>query len=436
MNTGFTWDSVWYVISHDIRGFLFDFAFYYPLSMAWVWVIGGIWFYLRRELDDRVLEEQFTKEGCSILIPCFNESDQARDTIRYALQTIYPDFEVIAINDGSSDNTAEILNELARENPRLRVIHLVQNQGKAIALRTGSLLAKHDCLICIDGDALLHPYAAQFMMQHLASNSRVGAVTGNPRIINRSSLLGKIQVGEFSSIIGLIKRAQRTYGRVFTVSGVIVGFRRTALQQVGYWNEEMITDDIDVSWNLQLSYWDIRYEPNALCYIYMPETFKGLWKQRLRWACGGVEVLARHGRGLMHWHKRRFWLVGLEYFISVVWAYTMLMIIILFFVGLLVPLPPEWYVNTLLPQWYGLVLGITCLVQFGVSLMIDKRYEHEAFMYHYFWVIWYPLLYWLLTLFTTVVALPKVIMKPKGQRARWVSPDRGLRPMPTQDSVS
>ena len=85
----------------------------------------------------------------------------------------------------------------------------------------------------------------------------VGAVTGNPRIRTRSTLIGRIQVGEFSSIIGLIKRTQRIYGRVFTVSGVIAAFRRRALADVGYWSPDMITEDIDISWKLQLRHWDI-----------------------------------------------------------------------------------------------------------------------------------------------------------------------------------
>ncbi len=85
------------------------------------------------------------------------------------------------------------------------------------------------------------------MMHQLTSYPRVGAVTGNPRIINRSSILGKLQVGEFSSIIGLIKRAQRTYGRIFCVSGAIAGFRKTALDRIGYWSADMITEAHHVS---------------------------------------------------------------------------------------------------------------------------------------------------------------------------------------------
>lgn len=123
-------------------------------------------------------------------------------------------------------------------------------------------------------------------MAPLIQYPHVGAVTGNPRIRTRSTLIGRIQVGEFSSIIGLIKRTQRIYGRVFTVSGVIAAFRRQALADVGYWSPDMITEDIDISWKLQLRHWDIFFEPRALCWILMPETLRGLWKQRLRWAQG------------------------------------------------------------------------------------------------------------------------------------------------------
>src|SRR5690606_6379333 len=130
-----------------------------------------------------------------------------------------------------------------------------------------------------------------------------------PRIRNRSTLLGKLQVGEFSSIIGLIKRAQRTYGRIFTVSGVVVCFRKTALHDVGYWSPDMLTEDIDVSWKLQLHHWDVRFEPHALCWILTPETLTGLWKQRVRWAMGGIQVVMKHFRiqHIFSWKSRRMW---------------------------------------------------------------------------------------------------------------------------------
>lgn len=405
--------------------FYFGFAFFYPLFMAWLWIAGGIWFYLKREVKQKALPTP-SGEPCSIIIPCFNEEAQVDQTIKFAMQSQYPEFEVIAVNDGSSDRTAEILNELAEQYPKLRVVHLAENQGKAYALKAGAMVSHYEYLICIDGDALLHPHAVLWMTDHLTRFPRVGAVTGNPRIVNRSSVLGKIQVGEFSSIIGLIKRAQRTYGRIFTISGAIAGFRKSALDRIGYWRDDMITEDIDVSWRLQFDHWDLQYVPKALCYIYMPETLSGLWKQRVRWAQGGVEVLISYLPKLFKWHLRRMWFIAFDALISMIWAYVMFGILILYLYGLFFSLPGEWAIQSILPQWYGVILGITCLVQFFVSLMIDRQYDKNRLLRNYFWVIWYPLFFWLLTTLTTVVAVPKTIFK-KQKRARWVSPDRGFR---------
>lgn len=408
---------------------LFEFAFFYPIVMSFFWISGGLYYYLRRERHARARTDPpplAHTPPVSILIPCHNEGDNVQETIAAAMAQRYPDFEVIAINDGSRDDTAEKLNVLAQQYERLRVIHLDRNLGKANAMRMGALAARSEYLVCIDGDALLDEYATHWMVWHLSSGQRVGAVTGNPRIRNRSTLLGRLQVGEFSSIIGMIKRAQRVYGRLFTVSGVICAFRRTALHRIGYWADNMVTEDIDISWRLQMDHWDIRYEPNALCFILMPETLKGLWRQRLRWAQGGVEVLLRHSRDLLLWRKRRMWAVLAEYLFSLAWAYTMALIMLLWLVGLVVPLPPELYIRSLLPSWHGMILAMVCLLQFAASIVIDRRYETGVGR-NYYWMIWYPMAYWLLSFLTTVTAVPKALLKRRDTRATWVSPDRGIR---------
>jgi biofilm PGA synthesis N-glycosyltransferase PgaC len=242
---------------------------------------------------------------------------------------------------------------------------------------------------------------------------------------NRSSLLGKIQVGEFSSIVGLLKRAQRIYGRVFTVSGVVSAFRKAAVHQVDYWGVTVMTEDIDISWRLQLKHWDIRYEPNALCWILMPETFKGLWSQRLRWAQGGMEVLLNHLRSLCRWRARRMWIVAIELVVSTVWAYTMAIVFALWVVGELVTLPAPFDSVTIFPGWSGLLLGTACLLQFLVSLIIDSRYEARLGRVYY-WLIWYPMIYWVIQVLTSVFALPRALARPRSSRGTWVSPDRGV----------
>lgn len=413
----------------EVLRFFFAFAFYYPATMSILWMAGGLYYFVRRERHEPPRHQPPEMQDypfASLLVPCHNEGPNCEDTISALAAQQYPDFEIIAINDGSTDDTAEHLNRLTARFPRLRVIHLSRNLGKANALRMGALAARGEYLICVDGDAMLDPWATRWMVWHLASGPRVGAVTGNPRIRNRSTLLGRLQVGEFSSIIGMIKRAQRVYGRIFTLSGVIAGFRKTALERIGFWNETMITEDIDISWRLQLDHWDIRYEPNALCWILMPETYKGLWKQRLRWAQGGVEVLMKHAGALLHWRKRRMWGVLLEYLCSVVWAYVMAGILLLWALGLVFSMPPALYVDSILPRWHGMVLALICMSQFAVSMVIDRRYE-QGVGRNYFWMVWYPIAYWLLSLFTTVVAVPKTLLRGKPKRATWVSPDRGVQ---------
>lgn len=406
---------------------LLDYAFYYPVIMSCFWILGGLLYHWRWERHDRESQpaERADWPFITLMVPCHNEGALVKETIAALAKQDYPSFEIIAINDGSSDDTGAQLDALVQEHPRLRVIHLATNQGKAMALRMGALASRGEFLLCVDGDALLDPQASRWMVRHFLDHPRVGAVTGNPRIRNRSTALGKLQVGEFSSIIGLIKRSQRIYGRIFTVSGVIAAFRKRALQDVGYWSLDMITEDIDISWRLQMRHWDIRYEPHALCWILMPETLRGLWKQRLRWAQGGAEAMLRYSRDLSTWRRRRMWGILTEYALSLVWAYVMAFVALIWAVHWVVPLPVAFNVSLLVPGWGGIVLGVLCLLQFAISLRFDSRYE-PASGRHYYWMIWYPLAYWLLNTLTSIVAFPKALFKRRGQRARWVSPDRGV----------
>lgn len=408
------------------------FIFYYPLLMAYVWMLGGMLYFLRWErqrgniLGDLPVLSEYP--SVSILIPCYNEGENVRETIEYLLHQRYPNYEIIAINDGSKDNTLEILHQLAAEHPKIRVVNLASNQGKAVGLRTAALLSNSEILIGIDGDALLAPNATAWIVRHFLDNPSVGAVTGNPRIRNRSSLLGKIQVGEFSAIVGMIKRAQRSYGHIFTVSGVIAGFRKAALHEVGYWSPDMVTEDIDISWKLQLAGWSIRFEPNALCWVLMPETLNGLWKQRTRWAQGGVEVLLRYFRPLLRWRSRGMWPLYLECCISLCWAFLVVGLLLSTPLGWLLDEQPQEALEDLSPRWTSMLLCITCLVQFAVSLAIDSRYERASGgARHYYWMIWYPIVYWLINVGTTIHGCIKALRKKRGQRAVWVTLDRGLR---------
>ncbi len=401
----------------------------YPLLLSLLWCGLALAWSWRREWPDRwrqVAPEGEDGPAVSVLIPCFNEGPHLADTLGAALGLRWRDWEVIAINDGSTDDTGSQLEAWAVCEPRLRVVHLASNQGKALALRAGALLARHELLVCIDADALLDPHAIGWLVRHFSADRRLGAVTGNPRIRNRSTLLGRLQVGEFSLVVGLIKRAQSMVGSLFCVSGVIGCFRREALHAVHYWDPRQLTEDIDITWRLQRGGWRVRYEPHALVWILMPETLSGLWRQRRRWADGGLQVLKANLDLL--WTPRQWRLLPLllEPIASLTWVNLLAL------EGLLVlarPLegadPGLGAEAAFLPHGLSLALLLVCGLQFSVSLLLDRPYD-AGLKRIGFWMIWYPSAYWLLTFASTLMACWRQPRRRPHTRARWISPDRGL----------
>ncbi|MFV2057220.1 MAG: poly-beta-1,6-N-acetyl-D-glucosamine synthase, partial [Thiohalomonadales bacterium] len=414
----------------------FVFVFFYPLFMAIYWMTGALVFFRRRERRGSkppVLKEH---PPVAILVPCHNEEKCIHDALMQLTENNYPEFEIIAINDGSTDATSQILHDLTQEIANLKVITLTSNYGKAMALNAGVLATDAEFVMCIDADAILDKDALFWMLQHFINSPRVGAVTGNPRVINKTSLLSRIQIGEFSAIVGMVKRTQRNIGRLFTISGVNACFRKSALHDVGYWSSETVTEDIDISWKLQFRYWDIRYEPRALTRILVPETIPSLWRQRLRWAQGGFEAAVKFGREMFRWKNRRMWIVGIEYWVSVAWCYAVAFVLLSFAGTYALPAdvwPQALRVPSLIPGWTGVALALVCLLQFTVGLMLDSLYERRGLFLYLFWAIWYPALYWALSAATTVVAVPKAIFRRnKTRHAVWKSPKRQLQRTPFQ----
>jgi len=393
--------------------------------MAYTWMLGAVIFRLFRKKHMENPPELPEPLPVSILVPCHNEEQCIEETLYHLMQQNYPVFEVIAIDDASTDRTPEILRELQGKYSQLRVITLKSNQGKGMGLTMAALISRYEHLLGIDADAILDPEALNWMVWHFSFSPRVGAITGNPKVRNRTTMLAKIQVGEFSSIIGLIKRTQRILGKVYTVSGVIAAFRKKALLNVGFWSNNMVTEDIDISWKIQLKYWDVRYEPRSLCWILVPETLKGIFKQRLRWAQGGNEVLLKYFGCLFRWRDRRIWPLYVEYCLSVLWCYCLLLTVLLFVAHFFIELPPALTVRSLIPGWTGVIIALTCLLQFSVGLLFDLRYD-KTLKKLIIWLIWYPAIYWIVNCVVTIVAFPKALFKPRSQRAVWESPDRGL----------
>lgn len=409
--------------------FLNYFVFLYPLYMSFIWTIGGLLFYFKHER--RPLPPLTEHPFFSIVIPAHNEEDNIEETVEHLRSLDYPAFEAIVVDDASTDKTGVILDRLLERYPGwLKVVHLSPNSGKARALNAGILVSRGELILVIDADCFLTPQVLTSMAWHFVESPRVAAVTGNPRILNRTTLLGKIQVGEYSSIIGLIKRSQRLLGKLLTVSGVIAAFRKCAIAECDLFDADTVTEDIDMTWKLQKNFWQVRYEPRALCWILSPETVRGLWQQRVRWAQGGVEVIRKHADVWKDWRQRRFWPVYFEYSAAIFWAFSLGFLVFswlwqsgLYHLGFMALPPHQPFIP---PAWTGSILALVCLVQFMASFYIDAHYETKKFLKYYFWIIWYPLFYWIISGLTVFVGMYNVFVRRGGVSSRWVSPDRGL----------
>jgi len=185
----------------------------------------------------------------------------------------------------------------------------------------------------------------------------------------------------------------------------------------------MLTDDIDITWKLQQSGWFVRYAPNAVCWILMPETLKGLWRQRVRWAQGAGETALKYGLRLFSKDGQRMLPILFEYLFSMIWAHAILITgcgilieaLYSFDLGLVWTVPSHWSV----------LMGVTFFLQSLVAMSLERRYEPDIFKY-FLWMIWYPMIYWLIMAVTSCLGLYRAIFFGRKKLATWVSPDRGL----------
>lgn len=211
----------------------------------------------------------------------------------------------------------------------------------------------------------------------------------------------------------------------------------------------MLTEDMDITWKLQLRGWDVRFEPRALAWILMPETASGLWKQRLRWAMGGLQIIGKYKSIFRDWRTYPVWPLFLEHILSITWACSVAAVLLVYGFDLsqsIVQFIAEKMttadiyssvssatstndtagsMTTLLPSHSGVIIGTTCLLQMLISMLIESRYDHQL-LRNYVWTIWYPLGFWTVNLCTIIVAIPKTLLRKAGLRARWTSPDRGI----------
>ncbi len=394
----------------------------YPILGAAIRIIGCVYFgRYQRSLPRPELTPK-TTPLVTILVPAHNEEDTLRGAVASIAALHYHHFEVVLIDDKSDDQTLAIMGELQREyqgKMTVKIVPIEVNQGKANALNQGLKVATGEYVLGIDSDSILDYQSLSELVKTLNSDENIGAVAGKPVVRNRTTIMGRLQLLEYIGVIDIIKKAQAFLtGRITTVSGVIVAFRRQALESVGGWNAAVMTEDIDITWRMYRHGWQVRYEPRAICWILVPESIRNLIRQRQRWSRGGLEVLAGNRDVLLHgsWGKRA---LLSETVISNVWAVCTALSMISWVLNL-------FFVHTV--QLDGDILLILLVISFTQFIIGFRASQDAAYLQwrDFLLVPVYILYYWMINLISCIAAIISFVLDPD-RVGTWTSPDRGLK---------
>ena len=252
-------------------------------------------------LDRQVpLRDDVELPPLAVLVAAFNEERTIAKTIAYALAQDYPAaFEVVVIDDGSTDDTAAIVRSFARIDPRVRLVS-AKHGGKALALDSGLATVDAPAVATIDADTLLMPGALRRLVGHLVlSPPDTTAVAGCVVVGNsRASALTSAQEWDYFLGISSIKREQALLQGTLVAQGAFSVYDTEALRRVGGWPDR-IGEDIVVTWALLREGGRTGFEPTAVAFTQVPSGLRAFMRQRRRWARGMIEGLRSHGRALL-----------------------------------------------------------------------------------------------------------------------------------------
>lgn len=403
-------------------GTLSSFVILYPVIVSIVWITGSVFFSIQqRQVPLINLHEGKPADLVSVLIPAHNEAETLASVVQSVSELTYSPIELILINDGSQDATLKVMTQLAQQyhgQLPIEVLNLQPNQGKANALNQGAKVARGKFLLCLDADSYVDRHVLEPMLAQFYNNPWVGAVGGKPIVRNRTSILGRLELLEYVGVIDIIKRGQAfVTGHITTVSGVVVAYRKAALADVGWWNIDAITEDIDVTWRLYQHHWQVVYCPQAVAWILVPEHVRDLIHQRQRWARGGFEVLFRNRKLLVTGRLSEQWLL-LDMIISDLWAISCSFVTLFYLMTVL------FTGDLILDGVILFLLLLISLVQFLIGYADSKKSDFISWQ-DLLLLPLYVIFYWFINLISCLTALGSFFLDPK-HTGSWRSPDRGL----------
>ncbi|HEX3282497.1 MAG TPA: glycosyltransferase [Pyrinomonadaceae bacterium] len=256
--------------------------------------IGALAFaqWLRSRRRERLHAGERYRPFVSVLVPSFNEELVIRNTIDSLLASDYESYEVIVVDDGSTDRTAEVVRESFSGNTRVRLFS-IPNAGKATALNFGLKNATGEVVIALDADTLFAPQTLA-ALAHRFHDPKIGAVAGNAKVGNRINLVTRWQALEYITSQNMDRRAFASLNCITVVPGAVGAWRRDLLEEAGGFPGDTLAEDQDLTLRIRRLGYNIGYEENAIAWTEAPDRLRSLARQRFRWAYGTLQCMRKH----------------------------------------------------------------------------------------------------------------------------------------------
>ena len=281
------------------------------LALARVVLIGilALKQYFDSKKYDKIPVDKNTLPAVSIIVPGYNEEVTALKTIESLLETDYPNFEILFVNDGSKDRTLEMVTEAYGNHPLVKVLDK-PNGGKASALNFGISHAKHAFVVCIDADTQLKTDAVYHLMTYF-TDEEIGAVAGTVKVGNANNLITNFQSIEYITAQNMDRRAFDLINSITVVPGAIGAFRKSAIFKAGGFTYDTLAEDCDLTMRILKADYIVKNCAEAIAYTEAPETLNMLLKQRFRWSFGVIQSFWKNKDALFNKKYKFFGMIGM-----------------------------------------------------------------------------------------------------------------------------
>lgn len=308
--------------------FLILFALAMPIHV--IIILVSSWFKYRNPATGVITDSAVTQPLVSVIIPIYDQRDVIESVVQAIYNSDYPNIEVVAVNDGSTDGTDRVLEMMKTKYPQLKVIHK-KNAGKRRAIASGFSVSSGKLIVLIDSDSVIHYKAVSEFVKTFNGNPNVGAVVGHVKVWNSNdNLLTKIQDTWYDFAFNIQKSCESVYGSVTCCSGCLAGYRKQVIASfIPYWSnsEQQYADDRELTsfaiatkrgkktlieqmkrraLKHASSYddsddrvltatamekrWRSTYVSTAIVYTDVPDNFRQFYKQQLRWKKGFIRT--------------------------------------------------------------------------------------------------------------------------------------------------